>query len=59
MNEEKDLSKYHIRTDLAIDEIDTKIKLKGVKSCIKKEKKPKLLMVIECHILVIMEEIKN
>lgn len=32
MNKEIDLSKYQIRTDLAIDEIENKIKLKGVKS---------------------------
>ena len=32
MNEEIDLSKYHIRTDLAIDELEDKVKLKGVKS---------------------------
>lgn len=32
MNGEIDLSKYHIRTDLAIDELEDKIKLKGVKS---------------------------
>ena len=32
MNKEVDLSKYQIRTDLAIDELEEKIKLKGVKS---------------------------
>lgn len=32
MNEEIDLSKYQIRTDLAIDELEGKIQLKGVKS---------------------------
>ena len=31
MNKEVDLSKYQIRTDLAVDEIDKKSKLKGVK----------------------------
>ena len=31
MNENIDLSKYQIRTDLAVDEIDKKDKLKGVK----------------------------
>lgn len=31
MNKEIDLSKYQIRTDLAVDEIDKKVKLKGVK----------------------------
>ncbi len=31
MNKEVDLSKYQIRTDLAIDEIGEKVKLKGVK----------------------------
>lgn len=31
MNKERDLSKYQIRTDLAIDEIEGKNKLKGVK----------------------------
>ena len=32
MNREIDLSKYQIRTDLAIDELEEKVKLKGVKS---------------------------
>ena len=32
MNKEIDLSKYQIRTDLAIDEIENKVELKGVKS---------------------------
>lgn len=31
MDKERDLSKYQIRTDLAIDEIEEKVKLKGVK----------------------------
>ena len=31
MNKEVDLSKYHIRTDLAIDYVEEKKKLKGVK----------------------------
>ena len=31
MNNEIDLSKYQIRTDLAIDYVEEKIKLKGVK----------------------------
>ncbi len=36
MNKEIDLSKYQIRTDLAIDEIEDRVKLKGVKSSNKK-----------------------
>lgn len=36
MNNEVDLSKYQIRTDLAIDEIEEKVKLKGVRSKSKK-----------------------
>jgi len=36
MNKEIDLSKYQIRTDLAIDELEEKVKLKGVKSKNKK-----------------------
>jgi len=36
MNKEIDLSKYQIRTDLAIDEIENRVKLKGVKSKSKK-----------------------
>jgi len=36
MNKEIDLSKYQIRTDLAVDELENKIKLNGVKSNIKK-----------------------
>lgn len=36
MNKERDLSKYQIRTDLAIDEINENIELKGIKTCIKK-----------------------
>lgn len=32
MNKDIDLSKYQIRTDLAIDELENKVKLKGVKS---------------------------
>ena len=31
MNKEKDLSKYQLRTDLAIDELENEVKLKGVK----------------------------
>ena len=36
MNKEIDLSKYQIRTDLTIDELENKGKLKGVKSNVKK-----------------------
>ena len=36
MNEEVDLSKYRIRTDLAIDELESQSKIKGVKSNVKK-----------------------
>lgn len=32
MEKERDLSKYQIRTDLAIDELENKVKLKGVSS---------------------------
>ena len=38
MNKDIDLSKYQIRTDLAIDEIENNTKLKGVKSKTKKIK---------------------
>ena len=46
MNKEIDLSKYQLRTDLAIDEISEKIKLKGVKSKVEIQNNVKITEVI-------------
>lgn len=46
MNKEIDLSKYQIRTDLTIDEIEDKVKLKGVESKYSEVGKIKITEVI-------------
>lgn len=46
MNKEIDLSRYQLRTDLAIDEISEKTKLKGVKSKVEIQNNVKITEVI-------------